>query len=127
MYDIIQSYKKKYDDKFKKFAELNQIHLNDSHPAISSVELLRILVDEEMLSFEEAWKVTYQTFSYACYATDDSGIRFTSCEILEKLLPRHLDLIFAINQMYVNKLEQKYPGDYEKMSKMSLIEEGYPK
>ena len=59
MYDIIQLYKKKYDDKFKKFAELNQIHLNDSHPAISSVELLRILVDEEMLSFEEAWKVTY--------------------------------------------------------------------
>lgn len=89
--------------------------------------MLRILIDEEKLSFEEAWTVTYKTFSYACYATDDSGIRFTSCEVLGKLLPRHLDLIFTINQMYISKLEQKYPGDYGKMSKMSLIEEGYPK
>ncbi len=64
MYDIIRRYKRQHNDRFSKFSSLNKIQLNDTHPAIATVELLRILIDEEKLSFEEAWDVVYNTFSY---------------------------------------------------------------
>ena len=128
LYDIIRHYKKNHDgDQFARFAELNKIQLNDTHPAISTVELLRILIDEEKLSFEQAWDVVYNTFSYTNHTVLPEALEKWSCDLIQNLLPRHMDLIYLINHIYITKLKQKYPGDPTKIGRMSLIEEGWPK
>ena len=127
IYDIIRRYKETHNDRFQKFADLNKVQLNDTHPAIATIELLRILIDEEMLSFEEAWHVVYNTFSYTNHTVLPEALEKWSVDLIGKLLPRHLELIYLINHIYIQKLKQKYPGDGEKIGRMSLIEEGYPK
>jgi starch phosphorylase len=79
------------------FADKNKIQLNDTHPAIGTIELLRILVDEEKLSFEEAWNVVYNTFSYTNHTVLPEALEKWSVELLGKLLPRHLEIIYIIN------------------------------
>jgi starch phosphorylase len=127
IYDIIRRYKLKHNDRFAKFSDLNKVQLNDTHPAIATIELLRILIDEEMLSFEEAWNVIYNTFSYTNHTVLPEALEKWSIELMGRLLPRHLELIYLINHIYLTKLKSKYPGDNEKIQRMSLIEEGYPK
>jgi starch phosphorylase len=127
IYDIIRRYKLKHTDRYAKFADLNKVQLNDTHPAIAIIELLRILIDEEMLSFEEAWNVVYNTFSYTNHTVLPEALEKWSIELMGRLLPRHLELIYLINHIYLTKLKQKYPGDGEKIGRMSLIEEGWPK
>jgi starch phosphorylase len=112
---------------FAKFADLNKIQLNDTHPAISTVELLRILMDEEKLTFEQAWDVVYNTFSYTNHTVLPEALEKWSCDLIQNLLPRHMDLIYLINHIYMTKLKQKFPGDGPKIQRMSIIEEGYPK
>ena len=101
--------------------------MNDTHPAIATIELLRILIDEEMLSFEEAWNVVYNTFSYNNHTVLPEALEKWSTDLIGNLLPRHLELIYLINHIYLTKLKQKYPGDEKKVERMSLVEEGYPK
>jgi starch phosphorylase len=128
LYDIIRRYKAKHaNDRFSAFADLNKIQLNDTHPVIGTIELLRILLDEEGLSFEEAWNVVYNTFSYTNHTVLPEALEKWSVELIGRLLPRHLELIYLINHIYLTKLKQKYPGDGEKVGRMSLIEEGWPK
>lgn len=116
-----------HNDRFAKFAEKNKVQLNDTHPAIATIELLRILIDEEMLSFEEAWNVIYNTFSYTNHTVLPEALEKWSVDLIGRLLPRHLELIYLINHIYITKLRQKYPGDNKKIERMSLVEEGYPK
>lgn len=127
IYDIIRRYKLKHQDRFACFADKNKVQLNDTHPAIATVELLRILIDEEELSFEEAWNVIYNTFSYTNHTVLPEALEKWSVDLMKKLLPRHMELIYLINHIYLTKLRQKYPGDAEKIGRMSLIEEGFPK
>ena len=127
IYDIIRRYKLKHNDRFAMFADKNKVQLNDTHPAIATIELLRILIDEEMLSFEESWNVVYNTFSYTNHTVLPEALEKWSVELIGRLLPRHLELIYLINHIYITKLQQKYPGDGEKVGRMSLIEEGWPK
>ena len=101
--------------------------MNDTHPAIATVELLRILLDEEKLSFEEAWGVVYNTFSYTNHTVLPEALEKWSVELIGRLLPRHLELIYLINHIYIEKLKKKFPGDSKKIERMSLVEEGYPK
>ena len=101
--------------------------MNDTHPAISTVELLRILIDEYKLSFEKAWHVVYNTFSYTNHTVLPEALEKWSCDLLGNLLPRHLELIYLVNHIYLGKLRQRYPDDGEKIARMSLIEEGYQK
>ena len=101
--------------------------MNDTHPAIATVELLRILLDEEKLSFEEAWGVVYNTFSYTNHTVLPEALEKWSVELICRLLPRHLELIYLINHIYIEKLKKKFPGDSKKIERMSLVEEGYPK
>ena len=127
LYDIIASYKSRHNDRFASFADKNKIQLNDTHPAIGTVELLRILIDEEMLTFEEAWAVVYNTFSYTNHTVLPEALEKWSVDLLGKLLPRHLELIYLINHLYLERLRKQYPADAKKISRMSLVEEGYPK
>jgi starch phosphorylase len=81
--------------------------LNDTHPAIATVELLRILLDEEKLSFEEAWGVVYNTFSYTNHTVLPEALEKWSVDLIGRLLPRHLELIYLINHIYIEKLKKK--------------------
>jgi len=101
--------------------------LNDTHPAISTIELLRILLDEERLSYEEAWKVVYHTFAYTNHTVLPEALEKWSVALIDKLLPRHMELIYLVNFYHIQELQKRYPGDGEKVSRMSLIEEGYEK
>ena len=116
IYDIIRRYKNKHaNDRFSAFADLNKIQLNDTHPVIGTIELLRILLDEENLSFEEAWNVVYNTFSYTNHTVLPEALEKWSVDLIGRLLPRHLELIYLINHIYLTKLKQKYPGDGDKV------------
>jgi starch phosphorylase len=125
---MIRRYKLKHtNDRMALFPEKNRIQLNDTHPAIATVELLRILIDEEKLPFEEAWGIVYNTFSYTNHTVLPEALEKWSVELIGRLLPRHLELIYLINHIYIEKLKKKYPNDNKKVERMSLVEEGYPK
>jgi starch phosphorylase len=124
MRDIIRRYKKNHGDDWSHFAEKNQIQLNDTHPSISSIELLRILIDEERMSYEAAWDIVYNTFAYTNHTVLPEALEKWSTSLLGKLLPRHLEIIYFVNHKYIEWLKSKYPHDGEKIGRMSIIEEG---
>lgn len=88
------------------------------------MELLRILLDEEKLDYREAWNVVYNTFAYTNHTVLPEALEKWSVALITKLLPRHMELIYLVNHYFIQTLQQKYPGDGEKISRMSLIEEG---
>jgi len=120
--DIIRRYRKHHDN-FDKFAERNAIQLNDTHPAIAIPELMRILVDIEGLSWEEAWEITTKTFAYTNHTVLPEALEKWTVELFEYLLPRHLQVIYEINHRFLNEVRYKYPGDEARLVRMSLIEE----
>jgi starch phosphorylase len=98
--------------------------LNDTHPAISTVELLRILIDEEKLPWDQAWNVVYKTFAYTNHTVLPEALEKWSVNLIGRLLPRHLDLIYLINHFFLESVRKHFPGDDWRISRMSLIEEG---
>jgi starch phosphorylase len=121
--DIIRRFKKQHTD-WNEFPEKNQIQLNDTHPAIASIELLRILIDEEKLSWDQAWNVVYKTFAYTNHTVLPEALEKWGIALLGKMLPRHMDLIYLINHFFIEKIKKRYPGDDARIGRMSLIEEG---
>jgi len=98
--------------------------LNDTHPAIAAIEFLRILVDEEKLPWEKSWNVMYHTFAYTNHTVLPEALEKWSVSLIGRLLPRHLELIYLVNYFFLEKVKQKFPGDMERLGRMSLIEEG---
>ncbi len=92
------------------------MQLNDTHPAVAIVELLRILIDLENLEPERAWYIVYNTFAYTNHTILPEALEKWGINILQKLLPRHLELIYFINFVYLEKIAQKFPNDWRKMS-----------
>jgi starch phosphorylase len=103
------------------------IQLNDTHPAIAVAELIRLLVDEQNLSWDEAWEICQKTFSYTNHTLLPEALEKWSVPLFEKVLPRHLQIIFDINEQFLEKeVEAKWPGDARKKAELSLIEESMP-
>lgn len=98
--------------------------MNDTHPAIATVELLRILIDEEKLSYDHAYNIVRKTFAYTNHTVLPEALEKWSVALLGKLLPRHLDLIYLMNFFFIESIKKRYPGDYARVMRMSLIEEG---
>lgn len=88
---------------------------------------MRILIDEEKLPWDEAWNVVYKTFAYTNHTVLPEALEKWSVGLIGKLLPRHLDLIYLVNFFFLEKIKKRYPGDDERLSRMSLIEEGNEK
>ncbi|MGH0149418.1 UNVERIFIED_CONTAM: hypothetical protein FKN15_015691 [Acipenser sinensis] len=103
------------------------IQLNDTHPALAIPELMRILVDVEKLTWEKAWDVTVQTCAYTNHTVLPEALERWSVHMFEKLLPRHLEIIYEINRRHLDRISAMYPGDWDRLKRMSLIEEGDPK
>jgi len=113
---------------FEEFADYVAIQLNDTHPALTVVELMRYLVDERRIDWEKAWDITRATCAYTNHTLLPEALELWSVSLIEKVLPRHLQIIYEINSRFLKKVEGKYPDDNEKLRRMSLIcEEGIKK
>ena len=100
------------------------IQLNDTHPVIAIPELMRLLIDERGLDFDEAWDITSRTFNYTCHTLMPEALERWSVGLLEYLLPRHMELIFQINKRFLAQVRQAFPNDLSRVISMSIIEEG---
>jgi len=106
------------------FAELNVFQMNDTHPTIAVAELMRLLMDEKYMSWDDAWNITSQTMAYTNHTLLPEALEKWPVSLFEKLLPRLLDIIYEINARFLNQVSRKWPGDTEKQISMSIIEEG---
>jgi len=124
--DIVSRYKKKHRS-FDLFPKRAAIQLNDTHPSIGIAELMRILVDEEGLDWDPAWAITEQTFGYTNHTLLPEALERWSVPLLESLLPRHMQIIFEVNQRFLRRVQTQWPTDAERLARMSIIEESTPK
>ena len=118
---------KKYNLSWDEFPKFNCIQLNDTHPTLALVELLRILIDENGVEYNRAFDIVKRTFNYTNHTVLPEALEKWGVDIFEKLLPRHLELIYLINFFFMEEIKKKYPKDYDRMSKLSIIEESMPK
>uniref|UniRef100_A0A8C9SC60 Alpha-1,4 glucan phosphorylase n=1 Tax=Scleropages formosus TaxID=113540 RepID=A0A8C9SC60_SCLFO len=100
------------------------IQLNDTHPALAIPELMRVLVDEEMLTWENAWDICVRTCAYTNHTVLPEALERWPIDLFQQLLPRHLEIIYEINRRHLERVASLYPGDVDRMRRMSLIEEG---
>ena len=124
--DIIRRYHKKHDN-WDEFPDKVAIQLNDTHPALAVPELMRILLDEHNLKWDQAWKLVKQVFAYTNHTLLPEALEKWSVPLFEKVLPRHLQIIYEINYQFLkNEVEKAWPGDDRKKQELSIIEEGNP-
>ena len=106
-----------------KFPEQFAVQLNDTHPSVGVAELMRLLVDEHHLEWDKAWDITRKTFGYTNHTLLPEALEKWSVDLFGRILPRHLEIIYEINQRFLDRVRIKYPGDDGKLSRLSLIDE----
>ncbi len=124
--DIMRRYKKKHST-FDKFTDLVAVQLNDTHPSIAIPELMRLLLDVEGLGWEEAWKITVNTFAFTNHTLMPEALERWTVDMMDRVLPRHMQIIYEINKRFLDEVAQKYPGNGRKLRDFSIIEEGSEK
>lgn len=125
--DIIARYKKDIGSNLKNLAEYNAIQLNDTHPSIAVAELMRLLIDNEGLSWDEAWEITSSVFSYTNHTLLPEALEKWNLDLFSSVLPRHTEIIYEINRRFLEKAVPQLNGDVEAIRKVSIIEESNPK
>ncbi|XP_060574556.1 glycogen phosphorylase-like [Ruditapes philippinarum] len=108
---------------FDAFPEKVAIQLNDTHPAMAIPELMRIFVDLEGLSWEKAWEVTVKTCAYTNHTVLPEALERWPVSLLERLLPRHLEIMYYINHLFLEQVKKKFPGDADRLRRMSIVED----
>lgn len=122
--DILRRYKKQNGKDFGKFNDEIAVQLNDTHPAVAIPELMRLLLDDEGLDWEQAWDICVATFGYTNHTLMPEALETWAVDLFERLLPRHLEIIYEINRRFLGEVAARYPGDQERQQRMSLIDEG---
>ncbi|MGL5511752.1 MAG: glycogen/starch/alpha-glucan family phosphorylase, partial [Sporomusa sp.] len=125
---IVRRYKQTHGETAADLAKLHEkiaIHINDTHPALAIPELMRILMDEEGLGWEEAWATTNKTISYTNHTILPEALEKWPIELVKTLLPRMYMIIKEINERFCAALWEKYPGDWERIRGMAIIGDGY--
>ena len=122
----IAKYKKKHDDIHKLYEKVT-FQMNDTHPTVAVAELMRILMDEEGLGWDEAWEVTRKSVAYTNHTIMSEALEKLPIELFSRLLPRVYQIIEEINRRFILEIQAKYPGNYEKIKKMAIIYDGQVK
>jgi starch phosphorylase len=122
----IEKYKSTHSD-IKKFYEKATFQMNDTHPTVAVAELMRILMDEESLNWEEAWEVTTKTCAYTNHTIMSEALEKWPIELFSRLLPRIYQIVEEINRRFVLEIQEKYPNNQEKVKKMAIIYDGQVK
>lgn len=121
--DIIHRFQIKNSD-WDTFPDIVTVQLNDTHPVIAIVELLRILVDDYQVTWDSAWRIVTRTFAATQHTLLPEALEKWPVWLFERLLPRHLELIYEINHHFLEEVRAKFPGDDDRVRRMSIIEEG---
>jgi len=122
--DVIAEWIEVHGEDFTEFGKKNCFQLNDTHPACAVPELMRLLIDEHGLEWDEAWKITTQCMAYTNHTLLPEALERWSVNLFRRLLPRLLDIIYLINENFLKLVDKQWPGDVQMRRKMSLIEEG---
>ena len=125
--DIVRRYKSTYGNNFDKFADKVAIQLNDTHPVVAIPELMRIFLDQEKLSWDEAWEISKKVFAYTNHTILSEALEKWDITLIQPLLPRIYQIIEEINRRFVTELKYKYSNDFDKINKMSIIANGQVK
>ena len=123
--DAIRLWIRKHGKDFSQFAEKNCFQLNDTHPSIAVAELMRLLLDEYDIEWDEAWSITRHTMAYTNHTLLPEALERWPVRLFQQLLPRLLEIIFDINARFMAEVSNRWPGDFDRMARMSLIEEGW--
>ncbi|OMO65225.1 Glycosyl transferase, family 35 [Corchorus olitorius] len=121
--DIIRRFKDTHSN-FDDFPEKVALHLNDTHPSLAIAEVMRVLVDEEHLGWNRAWDIICKLFSFTTHTVSPEGLEKIPVDLLGSLLPRHLQIIYDINFNFVEELKKRIGLDYDRLARMSIVEEG---
>ena len=124
--DIIRRFKVENKD-LRTLPDKAVIQLNDTHPALGIVELMRILIDHEQLNWDTAWDIVSRTFAYTNHTLMPEALENWPVNLFEKILPRHLQIIYEMNLRFLKEVATHFPGDNERLARMSIIEESNPK
>ena len=124
--EAIAKYKKKDDDIHKLYEKVT-FQMNDTHPTVAVAELMRILMDEEGLGWDEAWEITTKSVAYTNHTIMSEALEKWPIELFSRLLPRVYQIIEEINRRFIAEIQAKYPGNYEKIKKMAIIYDGQVK
>lgn len=127
LHDIVRRFKKMHKDNYAIFPDKVAIQLNDTHPTLAIVELQRILVDLEGLEWNTAWDIVTRVFAYTNHTVMAEALEKWPVDIIGKLLPRHLEIIYDINYYFLQDVEKKFPEDRDLLASVSVIEEGQRK
>ena len=120
--DIIRRFRFRNSD-WEAFPDKVVIQLNDTHPVLAIPELMRLLVDENGVGWEQAWSITRRTFAYTCHTLLPEALETWPVPLFGRLLPRHLEIIYALNHRFLEDVRARYPGDEGRVARMSLIQE----
>jgi len=122
--DVLRQWTNEHGEDFSTFADKNVFQLNDTHPTVSVAELMRLLMDQYRLSWDDAWAITTKTLAYTNHTLLPEALERWPVHLFGRLLPRLLDIIYGINAQFLSKVAEKWPGDVERQRRMSIIEEG---
>ncbi len=125
--DVVANWVGRHGTDFTHFAEKNCFQLNDTHPSISVAELMRLLIDEHGLGWTEAWSITRNTMAYTNHTLLPEALEKWSVGLMQHLLRRIMEIIFEINAHFMTEVSEYWPGDTERLTRMSIIEEGHDK
>jgi starch phosphorylase len=121
--DLVRRFRHANSD-WSKFPDKVAIQLNDTHPTLAVPELMRILVDEAHLGWEQAWDITQRTLAYTNHTLLPEALEKWPLHYFQQMVPRHLEIIFEINRRFLDAVRARFPGDEERVRRMSLVEEG---
>jgi starch phosphorylase len=122
--DVLQRWVRQYGKDFSRFAEKTCFQLNDTHPTIAVAELMRLLMDQCLYEWDDAWAITSKTMAYTNHTLLPEALEKWSVALMSHLLPRPLEIILEINARFLKEVDKRWPGDLELQQKLSIIEEG---
>ena len=123
--DVLERWEDRHGNDFSHFAEKNCFQLNDTHPSCAVPELMRLLMDEHSLGWDEAWRITRATMAYTNHTLLPEALEKWPVRMFSQLLPRLMEIIYEINARFLTEVARRWPGDTDRLARMSLIEEGH--